>query len=273
MGCFKSSCKGVIFLTNMVGLITGLAIMGFSGYMIYEQFANKIFLGSNADYYVFIPLAIGLIITLMACCANNAALKEKRCALLFFAMLYFVFGFSIVFGGYYMVILSQAATAVATTPAKELGGMTWAGIALDQWVSDIELGLYNQCCTIAKDYSVFQSCSSKAAGFQDACYYTLDTVASFKDLDTQECKMVVTNFCDSGNVTETYQQSDLEVFHANVEDYSKTTWLAFGIGFIVLGSFLLLSFIGSCYIACCSKPTASVRAGSSGGRPIGPGDV
>lgn len=251
--CCVAGCKSLIFLLNMVVLVIGLAIMGISGYLIYQQFEYQLWQQDGADGYVFIPFAVGLLIALMACCSSSAAMRERKCIMVFFATWQFIFGVAILAIGAGFLVLNNSASRVATTPVSQLAGNGGAE-NLDTYVSDFEVGVYNKCCVASDAPPSFCTGSDAMPG----CIFDKSVYRSGNDVDEEFCKVITDpdndafNLCSGSEATSTA----LPEFQTRVASLMDTTLFGSGIAFVVFGSLLLIAFIGSCYIVCCNRRVA-----------------
>jgi hypothetical protein len=247
--CCVAGCKSLIFILNMVVLLIGLAIMAISGYLIYQQFEYKVWSQAGAYGYVFIPLAIGFIIAMMACCSSSAAMRERKCPMVFFASLQLIFGICIVAVGAGFLVLNNSASLVATTsPGKLTDGN------LEAYVSDFEVGMYDKCCRSSNSPSLKPTFCSNGATM--GCIYGSvdDGYAQGYGVDEEFCSAVTDsdklNLC-SGEET---SYNGLGTFQIQVASFLDTALFGSGIAFAVFGALLLVAFIGSCYIICCYRP-------------------
>lgn len=250
--CCVAGCKSLIVLLNMMVLLVGLAIMGISGYLIYQQYEYNIFSDSKAgnNVYVFIPLAVGFIIALMACCSNCAAMRERKCLMVFFASLQLIFGICIVAVGAGFLVFNNSASRVATTAPGQLSDNN--GIkSLDTYVSDMEVGMYNKCC-LSPDTSIPEPilCSTKA---DMGCIYDSDVYHDGLDVNQELCMAITDSdklhWCSG----EERDYNGLGEFQSQVASSVDTVLFGSGIAFAVFGALLLVAFIGSCYIVCCNR--------------------
>jgi len=250
--CCVAGCKSLIFILNMVVLLIGLAIMAISGYLIYQQFEYKVWSQAGAYGYVFIPLAIGFIIAMMACCSSSAAMRERKCPMVFFASLQLIFGICIVAVGAGSLILNNSASRVATTSPGKLAdtGDEWN---LETYVSDFEVGMYDKCCRSSDSPSLKPTLCSTDATM--GCIYSSvnDGYAQGHGVDEEFCSAVTDsdqlNWC-SGEET---SYNGLGTFQIQVASFLDTVLFGSGIAFAVFGTLLLVAFIGSCYIICCNR--------------------
>lgn len=263
MGCFKSGCKGFIFLLNTLVLLAGLGLIGLSIYLIVEEFKYKAFNAIFQDYasyaIVFVPLAIGIIVSGMACCANSAVMKERRCLNVFFAVLQLVAGVVILCAGVALFFGDVSTETTAQTRTVQLTGAK--GNYLARYVSDVQIGMYSKCCldeTSGASYfehASQQSCDSTNADSNEPCFFSRDALIAGNNVDQDFCE-TITNpdnvpvyFCPKGQTLNT----TLNAFQLRQYEYTTTYFYPSSIAFMVFGSLLFLAFFGSCYIACCAR--------------------
>mmetsp|Transcript_21371 Transcript_21371/g.41904 ORF Transcript_21371/g.41904 Transcript_21371/m.41904 type:complete len:274 (-) Transcript_21371:200-1021(-) len=245
-------CASYVTCLHVFSMLGGLTVIGLTAWLIIEKFQFGIF--TEEDWIIWIPLAVGIFITLLGCvaaCKSNPANFNINMIL---ACIQGILGLAIGCLGALAMITVVYMAETSETSAPNLAG----GIGdYRQFLSDYSLGLYGSCCRPNNLPDGFDTkCSTDNSTSLDAvCYWTkANRNSGMYNVSSTACDDVNDlDLCTLSSDWKDFQSGLADWFH----DYA---WPA-GIAFVAYGGALLLAVIGSCVLAAKHAQAAEEEAG------------
>jgi len=235
--------------------LVGAAILALSIYVLVK---GSDILGFDASaiglpsWWGWVPLGVGICVILMSFMACACTKEGNVCLIFTVGLSQFVFGALVILTGSSLVYYTNTLLVnIAATPATDLTWNVPSGMyGLQRLSADFSIGLYTGCCQLPLNIPPYASCvTSNDVGpcYSDFTVYSSGVNATFIDgsLNTGFCNDVSTVSC--GNINN---------WLGDLQMYAQDRILPSGIAFLVLGSLLLLAFMGTCVVGCKRRKTS-----------------
>lgn len=253
--CMKGICKTYLSFLHLVTALVGLCTTAIGIYLIVSETNSESYRVLEQNGYkwaAWIPLIMGLVLTLMGIIGICSTLAQSGCILYTYAILQFLFGAAILIAGVGIYVGLGYVETISTTPSPSDLSAGLGGSQRD--FSDISMGIYYTCCNHTTQATLpFKICpaTDTDTNVKGLCVWSKDSFDTGKEVDVAYCELMTKSYCP--NPTPPLWVTGLKEFQTLVYDSTKSEFFAAGISLMVFGGILLFAFIGSCYVASSGK--------------------